>query len=126
MSKTETKKFICVACPVGCALTATIDGTEVLELEGNTCPRGVTYARDEVANPMRTFTSTVRVGGGALPVCPVRSRTPLPLKKVFDVTKEVAKVSLPAPITIGQVIIENICGTGTDIIACRSLGVRPR
>ena len=121
---TETKNFICVACPVGCALTATVGGTEVLHLEGNLCPRGVTYARDEVANPMRTFTSTVRVKGGVLPVCPVRSRTPLPLKKVFDVTREVAKVSLSAPVTIGQVIIENVCGTGADIIASRSLRVR--
>ena len=122
--KTETKKFICVACPVGCALTATVRGTEVLQLEGNICPRGVSYASDEMANPLRTFTSTVRVTGGVLPVCPVRSRTPLPLAKVFDVTREVAEASLSAPVTIGQVIIENVCGTGTDIVASRSLGVR--
>jgi CxxC motif-containing protein len=121
---TETKKFICVACPVGCALTATVRETEVLQLEGNLCPRGVTYARDEMTNPLRTFTSTVRVKGGVLPVCPVRSRTPLPLAKVFEVTREVAKASLFAPITIGQVVIENVCGTGTDIVASRSLNVR--
>ena len=121
----ETKKFICVACPVGCALAATVRGTEVLRLEGNACPRGVTYARDEMANPLRIFTSTVRVTGGVLPVCPVRSRAPLPLEKVFDVTREVAaKTSLSAPITIGQVIIENVCGTGTDIVAGRSLDAR--
>ena len=122
--KTDTKNFICVACPVGCALTATVCGTEVLQLEGNICPRGAAYARDEVANPMRTFTSTVRVKGGVLPVCPVRSRTPLPLEKVFDVTGEIAKISLSAPVTIGQVLIENVCGTGVDIVACRSLSVR--
>ena len=117
----EIKKIICVACPVGCALIATISGTEVLQLEGNICPRGVTYARDEVSNPLRTFTSTVRVTGGIHPVCPVRSRTPLPLNKVFDVSGEVARVSLNTPITIGQVIIENVCGTGVDIIASRSM-----
>ena len=119
---TETKNFLCVACPVGCALKVETRGTEVLGVEGNTCPRGVKYAQDEVTNPVRTFTSTIRVKGGALPVCPVRSRAPLPLQKVFDVTREVAKASLSAPITIGQVIIENVCGTGIDIVACRSLG----
>ena len=118
----ETKNFLCVACPVGCALKVEVSGLEVLKVEGNTCPRGVKYAQDEVTNPVRTFTSTIRVKGGVLPVCPVRSRAPLPLQKVFDVTKEVAKASLSAPITIGQVIIENVCGTGIDIVACRSLG----
>ena len=119
--KTETRKFLCVSCPVGCALTVTVRETEVLEVEGNICPRGVTYARDEVANPLRTFPSTVRVKGGVLPVCPVRSKTPLPLSKVFSVTREVAKATIDAPVTIGQVIIENVCETGTDIVASRSL-----
>ena len=118
---TETKNFICVACPVGCALKVEVEGKEVLRVEGNTCPRGEKYAQSEVTDPTRTFTSTIRVKDGALPVCPVRSKTPLPLEKVFDVTREVAKVSLSAPIAIGQVIIENVCGTGTDIVASRSL-----
>jgi len=119
--KTEIKKFLCVSCPVGCALTVTVQGTELL-VDGNTCPRGVSYAQNEITNPLRTFTSTVRVKGGVLPVCPVRSKTPLPLDKVFDVAREVAKAAVSAPLTIGQVLIENVCGTGTDIIACRSLG----
>ena len=117
----EIKNFLCVACPVGCALKVEVNGTEVLQVEGNSCPRGLKYAQSEVTNPTRTFTSTVRVKRGALPVCPVRSKTPLPLQKVFDVTREVAKVSLTAPVTIGQIIIENVCETGTDIVACRSL-----
>jgi CxxC motif-containing protein len=120
-SSETTKKFLCVSCPVGCLLKVTVRGKEVLSVEDNGCPLGVKYARNEVANPVRTFTSTVRVNGGSLPVCPVRSRTPLPLSKVFSVTREVAKVTVPAPISIGQVLIEDVCGTGVDIIASRSL-----
>ncbi|MDR1943994.1 MAG: DUF1667 domain-containing protein [Synergistaceae bacterium] len=120
-SSEETKKFLCVSCPVGCLLKVTVRGKEVLSVEDNGCPLGVKYARNEVANPVRTFTSTVRVNGGSLPVCPVRSRTPLPLSKVFSVTREVAKVTALAPISIGQVLIEDVCGTGVDIIASRSL-----
>jgi CxxC motif-containing protein len=117
----DTKKFICVSCPVGCLLSVTVRGKEVLGVEGNSCPLGIKYAKSEVANPVRTFTSTVLVTGASLPVCPVRSRVPLPLSKVGDVTREVAKVRIKAPISIGQVLIEDICGTGTDIIASRSL-----
>ena len=117
----ETKRFLCVSCPVGCALTVEVEGTKVLSVEGNTCPRGVPYAEAEVSNPLRVFASTVRVEGGALSVCPVRSRAPLPLVKVFDVARELAKVVLPAPVRIGQVILPDVCGTGVDLVASRSL-----
>ena len=117
----ETKRFLCVSCPVGCALTVEVEGTRVLSVEGNTCPRGVAYAEAEVSNPLRVFASTVRVEGGALSVCPVRSRAPLPLVKVFDVARELAKVVLPAPVRIGQVILPDVCGTGVDLVASRSL-----
>lgn len=117
----ETKKFLCVSCPVGCALTVKADGTSVIEVEGNTCPRGVEYAKSEVANPTRVFTSTVRVCGASLPVCPVRSRSPLPLSKVFRVSRELAKIAVDAPIEIGQTVIENVCDTGIDIVTSRTL-----
>ena len=117
----ETKKFICVSCPVGCLLKVTVRGKEVLSVEDNGCPLGIKYAKNEIANPVRTFTSTVRVSGAHLPVCPVRSRIPLPLSKMRDVASEVAKVQAIAPISIGQILIEDVCGTGSDIIASRSL-----
>lgn len=117
------RRFLCVSCPVGCMLSVSVNGMEVERVEGNQCPRGVVYAKNEVANPVRTFTSTVRVRNGNLPVCPVRSKDPLPLSKVFQVTGEVAKVTVDAPVSIGQVLIENVCNTGTDIVASRSLGV---
>jgi CxxC motif-containing protein len=117
----ETRKFLCVSCPVGCALTVALNGSEVVSVEGNQCKRGLEYASAEVTNPLRTFTSTVRVRGGSLPVCPVRSKTPLPLSKVFLVTRVLAEITAEAPIEIGQILIENVCDTGTDIIASRSL-----
>ncbi|MDR1966014.1 MAG: DUF1667 domain-containing protein [Synergistaceae bacterium] len=120
----DVKKFLCVSCPVGCSLSVTVEGTKVISVEGNTCPLGEKYAHSEVANPVRTFTSTVRVRGGSLPVCPVRSKTPLPLSRVFDVTREVAKLTAEPPIEVGSTLIENVCGTGVDIVASRSLPKR--
>lgn len=117
----ETRRFLCVSCPVGCALAVEVEGTKVLSVEGNTCPRGIPYAEAEVTNPLRVFTSTVRVEGGALPVCPVRSRGPLPLARVLDVARELAKLRVPAPVEIGQVILPDVCGTGVDLVASRSL-----
>lgn len=118
----EERKFICVSCPLGCGLTVTLDDSgEVVKVEGNTCPRGESYARSEVKDPRRVFASTVRVKGGKLPVCPVRSKTPAPKGKLFVIAREVAGVVAEAPVKIGQVLIHNVCGTDVDIVASRDL-----
>ena len=122
-ARAETeRKFICVSCPLGCGLTVSLDesGT-VTKVEGNTCPRGASYARSEVSDPRRVFASTVRVRGGKLPVCPIRSKTPAPKGKLFEIAKEVAKLEVNAPVKIGQVLLHNPCGTDIDIVASRDL-----
>jgi CxxC motif-containing protein len=98
-----------------------VEGTNVMAVEGNTCPLGEKYARGEVINPVRTFTSTVRMTGGTLPRCPVRSDAPLPLSKVFEAAEEVAKLTVTAPVEIGQAILKDVCGTGRNIVSSRSL-----
>ena len=30
-------------------------------------------------------------------------------------------VELAAPVHVGQVVVENVCGTGADFVACRDL-----
>lgn len=118
----EERKFICVSCPLGCGLTVSLDdAVEVVKVEGNTCPRGESYARSEVKDPRRVFASTVRVRGGKLPVCPVRSKTPAPKGKLFGIAEEVAKLEVDAPVKIGQVLIHGVCGTDVDIVASRDL-----
>ena len=63
----ETRELTCIGCPLGCALTVTMNGKEVVEVKGNTCKKGDIYARKEVTNPTRIVTTTVRVSGGAAP-----------------------------------------------------------
>ncbi len=117
----EEKKFICVSCPLGCGLTVTLDNGEVVQVKGNSCPRGAAYAKSEVKDPRRVFASTVRVKGGKLPVCPIRSKTPAPKDKLFDIAEAVAKLEIKAPIQIGQILIHNVCDTDVDIVASRDL-----
>ena len=118
---TEERKFICVSCPLGCGLTVTLEGAEIVSVSGNTCPRGKAYAEAEVKAPCRVFASTVRVRGGRLPVCPVRSRTPAPKDRLPDIARAVAELEVEAPVSIGQTLIEHVCGTDVDIVACRDL-----
>lgn len=116
------KKFICIQCPRGCHLEV---DTETLEVKGNSCPRGEAYGKAEVSHPVRTITSTVRIVGGDIPRCSVRTNKPIPKEKMFDVMKELNKVELMAPVNVGDVVIGNVCGLGADIIVTKKIDKVP-
>lgn len=84
------RELTCIGCPMGCQLTAVMDGSRVTEVTGNTCPRGDAYARKECTHPARTVTGTVRVTGGLLPVVSVRTAGEVPKEKVLDVARAYA------------------------------------
>ncbi len=114
----EKRNLICVACPLGCPITVTMDDNGVVtEVTGNTCKRGDTYAHTEVTNPTRMLTTTVRVENGKSYVVPVKSSTPIPKGMMFECMDVINKATVSAPVKIGDVVIENILGTGVDIIA---------
>lgn len=100
----EQREFICVTCPVGCTIRATVEGDELIEVQGQACRRGIAFVREELTAPRRTLTTTVRVDGGALPLVPVRSREPLPKGIVLDVAARLREVRLSAPVVAGQVV----------------------
>jgi CxxC motif-containing protein len=117
----ETTKLICITCPVGCELTVTHEGREVLEVEGNQCKLGIEYAEQEISDPRRMIITTVRVKGGFHPLVPVRSAKSVPKEKIFPILKELRKVELEAPVEIHQVVLENALDTGVDVVTSRSL-----
>ena len=119
----ETKKIelTCIGCPMGCTLIVTMEYGAVASVTGNTCPRGDAYARKEVTAPTRIVTSTVRVTGGTLAMVSCKTRSDIPKGKIFDVVRALKDVEVPAPITIGQVLAENVAGTGVDIIATKNI-----
>ena len=47
----STRELTCIGCPLGCAVTVTLENGTVTGVAGNTCPRGDAYARKEVTNP---------------------------------------------------------------------------
>ncbi|MCR4426709.1 MAG: DUF1667 domain-containing protein [Firmicutes bacterium] len=118
------RELTCIVCPIGCKLRATVEGKEVLEIEGNTCKRGLAYGIDELRAPKRTVTSTVRVDGGFLPLVPVRTEAPVPKEKIGEIMRQLATVRVPAPVAIHQVILANAAGTGVNVVASRDMEAR--
>ncbi len=113
----EERNLICINCPMGCALTVRMEGERVVSVTGNTCKRGEDYAKKEVTNPTRIVTSTVRVSGGSAAMVPVKTKQDIPKGKIFDCVKALKGVTVPAPVKIGDVIVENAANTGVDIVA---------
>jgi len=113
-------KLVCIECPLGCEMTAEKkDGS--IKVSGNRCPRGEKYAIQEMRDPRRVLTTTVFVEGGVHPLIPVRSDGEISKGMVKKCVKELAKIKVKAPVKIGDVIASNICNTGVDIIASRSM-----
>lgn len=112
------KELICICCPKGCHLKV---DAEAKKVSGNGCIRGIEYGINEVTNPVRVITSTVKVENGELPVVPVKTNNPIPKNLNFKCMEEINKVTLSAPVKIGDVVIKNVLGIGVDIVTTRNI-----
>ena len=110
-------ELICIGCPKGCHLK--VDENDDYKVYGNSCPTGAKYGREELLNPTRTLTSTVRIENGLHRQLPVKSDRPLPKKLLVEAVKSLKDVKVSLPVKVGDVIVENILGTGCNIIATR-------
>ncbi len=113
------EKMICIACPMGCHLE--IDVENDYAVTGNLCKRGEVYGKKELINPTRIVTSTIIIKKAIYKRLPVKTNGEIPKNKIFDVMAEINKVTVTSPIKMGDVIIENVCDTGIDIVASRSM-----
>ena len=119
----EQKNVTCIVCPAGCQICVKNEGKEIISITGNNCKRGEEYARKEVTNPTRIVTSTVKVKNGKQTMVSVKTRTDISKDKIFDCIKALKEVNVEAPIFIGDMILENVAGTGVDIVATKDVEI---
>lgn len=120
----EKRDLICIRCPLGCMLAVEMENGEVVNVTGNTCPRGKAYAEKEVTNPTRIVTSTVKVAGGDRVSVACKTKDDIPKDKIFDVARALKDVVAQAPVAIGDVLLENVAGTGVEIVATSHANVK--
>lgn len=113
------RELTCIVCPKGCQLTVELEGKKVLSVEGYTCKRGLAYAETECTAPMRTLTTTAAVVGGG--VVPVKTDRTIPKEMLFECMKAVNAIRVPADTKLGDVVIENVLGTGANVVATRNV-----
>jgi CxxC motif-containing protein len=90
-----------------------------LQVAGNTCPKGAEYAVNECTNPVRTVTSTVRVSNRKDTMVSVKTAAPVPKDKMMDVMSALRRISVSAPVKIGDVVLTEVFGT--NIIVTKAI-----
>lgn len=116
MSYTE---LTCISCPMGCRLSVEHDEEKIATVENNRCKRGITYAENEIFNPTRIVTTTVKIANAGF--LPVKTNLPVPKGLIGDVMKELFGVVVDHSISIGDVVKKNICGTNVDVVATKNV-----
>ena len=117
------KTVTCISCPLGCRVSVDIKGKKI-KTTGQQCKQGRTYAIQEVKDPRRVLTSTVRIKNGKRSMLPVRSEKEIQKKLIKKCVKELSKMNVKAPIKCGEVICKNILDTKVNIIATRNMEIK--
>lgn len=112
------RTLTCIICPRGCTLTADIAGENVT-VTGHTCPKGEEYAVNEILHPMRTVTATIRVSNRENTMVSVKTQQAVPKDRMMNVMEALRKISVAAPISIGQVLLQDV--EGSNIIATKNI-----
>ena len=111
----QEKDIVCIVCPNGCRIhcVQTQDG---VHCTGQQCKRGEAYALAELTHPMRTLTTSVKTVFPEAPVISVRTDGEIEKAKLLDAAKALDEIVLLQRVKIGDVIAQNICNTGVNVI----------
>jgi CxxC motif-containing protein len=116
------KEFTCIVCPNGCHIDVELDDNgSIQSIKGAGCRGGQNYVQQEITDPRRTIASSVPVTGGELPLVSVRLNRPVPKARIQDVMAQIRRVSLTAPVHTGDIVIADVLGLGSDVIATKDI-----
>lgn len=121
--KNETHSLLCIVCPEGCEMDVTEADGELVFPDG-ICRRGQDYARQEIYDPSRVLTTTVPITGGETAMLPVRTVEAIPKPLLIEAMEQIASIRVSAPVRIGDTVVEDVAGTGTPLVASRTVRVR--
>lgn len=116
----QKQEYVCIVCPSSCRLTVEERDGAVL-VTGNGCKRGLAHGMQEYMSPQRMLTTTVALSGAALSRLPVASSAEVPKARLAECLRVLYGIVAVAPVRCGDVIVPNICGTGVDVCASRTM-----
>lgn len=113
------KELICIVCPKGCHLK--VDEENNFSVTGNSCERGKEYGKNELTDPRRIITSSVKIEGGLYNRLPVKTDKSVKKNDIFKIMEIIKTVRVSAPVKCGDVLVENIAQSGADLISTKNV-----
>jgi CxxC motif-containing protein len=113
--------YLCIGCPLGCRLEVEDHGNGQVEVRGQSCKKGEVFGKQEHLDPRRVVTTTVAIHGSIYPRLPVKTRGDVPKDAVTEVCRLLHRLTVEAPVAMGQTIAADVLGTGVDVVASRDL-----
>jgi len=117
----EKKHFVCVVCPIGCEIDVVHDGSKIISMEGNKCEKSEEFVTQELIEPMRVLTTTVRIQCSKWPVIPVRTDKSVPKRLFPRIVRQLRRIKLQAPVNMLDVVVKDVLRTGANIISTRTM-----
>ena len=117
-AETGAKTITCIMCPNGCEIN--------YDLEGGMCGKGPEYVKNEILNPRRTLTTSVKVTGGAIPLVSVKTTDSIVKESLMDAMRLINEIAVEAPVTLGQVIRGDFMEPGVNLVATKSVNAADR
>ena len=65
--------------------------------------------------------SEIKVNNGNIPMVPCKTEKDIPKSLIFDVLNLLKVLSVEAPISVGDILLENVCDTGINIVSTRTV-----
>jgi CxxC motif-containing protein len=115
------KEYTCIMCPRGCDISAQVEDGRIVSIEGASCQKGTDYVHQELTDPRRNIATSILVEDGDLPLVSVKLDAPIPKDKIFEVMEEIKKVKTQAPVSVGQILLENVLGLNCNVIATKKV-----
>lgn len=114
------KNITCIACPRGCLLTVSGEAEDLI-VSGNECRKGIEYGRQEILEPLRMLTSTVRTTHPVYTRLPVRLSREISPEHIPRFMKVINQVCITRACIPGDVMEVNLLDSGVDLIATGEL-----
>lgn len=113
------KNLVCIMCPKGCRLS--VDDENGYTVTGNCCPRGGEYGKNELKNPTRVITSTVKLNSKNSSRLPVKTNGEIPKYMITEAMRLLDNAQVTAPVNVGDIVIANIFCTGVNFVSAKSV-----
>ena len=119
MNQVVEKKTIyvtCISCPLGCSVEVTRKGDD-FELAGNRCKKGEEYVRQELTNPMRSITTTVKTTFSDFPRLAVKTDGEVPLKEIYLYMAEINAIEVTERLKPGDLVKAKLRDSDVNLVA---------